>query len=193
MEWLLNRWRGTGVIFASVTGTQIYAVYIALMIGMVSVWYWGLLAGAVFMVGEGMTWGKWVGYLSEPNQEPQLENKKGTGFPYIHQTAELFIKQTEDYRLYCQTALFIRGVYWWVPVLVVMALAGVISWWYVGIGGLIAGVGFPVACEIGKRWKYTLQSRWLNMSQGWENQEVVYGIIQTALVTLPCILRTIPC
>ena len=49
MEWLLNRWRGTGVIFASVTGTQIYAAYIALMIGMVSVWYWGLLAGAVFM------------------------------------------------------------------------------------------------------------------------------------------------
>ena len=82
-------------------------------------------------------------------------------------------------------------MYWWVPVLVVMALAGVISWWYVGIGGLIAGLGFPVACEIGKRWKYTLQSRWLNMSQGWENQEVVYGIIQTALVTLPVIVAVI--
>ena len=188
MEWLLNRWRGTGVIFASVTGTQIYAVYIAIMVGMVSAWYWGVLAGLAFIAGESMSWGKWVGYLTSYEAPEDITNVKGSGFPYIHQTAELFVKQTEDYRLYCQTALFIRGMYWWVPVLVVMALAGVISWWYVGIGGLIAGIGFPVACEIGKRWKYTLQSRWLNMSPGWENQEVVYGIIQTTLVTLPVIV-----
>ena len=70
MEWLLNRWRGTGVIFASVTGTQIYTVYIVILVEMVSAWYWGLLAGAVFMVGEGMTWGKWVGYLLLCPAEP---------------------------------------------------------------------------------------------------------------------------
>lgn len=189
MEPILNRWRGTGVIFAFVTGTQIYAVYIALMIGIVSTWYWGLLAGVVFMVGESMSWGKWVGYLTSNDAPEDVGNTKGSGFPYIHQTAELFVKQDKNYRRYCQIALAIRGVYWWVPVLVVMALAGVISWWYVGIGGLIAGVGFPVACEIGKRWKYTLQSKWFSMSPGWENQEVVYGIIQTTLVTIPCLIK----
>ena len=193
MEWLLNRWRGTGVLFASVSGVNIYAMYIAVAVGIASTWYWGCIAAIAFRIGESITWGKWVGSLCHPEDvnDSVINSKKGTGFPYIHQTAELFVKQTEDYKLYCQTALFIRGIYWWLPVLVVMTLAGVISWWYVGIGGLIAGIGFPVACEIGKRWRYTLQSRWLSMSQGWENQEVVYGAIQTTLVTTPVILAVI--
>ena len=191
MEGLLNRWRGTGKILGPVTGVQIYTIYIVGMVWLASTWYWGITAGLAFMIGESMSWGKWVGYLTSENAPKDVGNIKGSGFPYIHQTAELIVKQTENYRKYCQVSLGIRGVYWWLPVLSVMYLAGVVSWWYVVIGSVVAGAGFPVACELGKNWKYTLQSRWLNMHPGWENQEVVYGLVQMLLVTVPVIVKVI--
>ena len=44
------------------------------------------------------------------------------------------------------------------------------------------GMAFPIACEIGKRITFTrtydLKFIKLSFSQGWENQEVVYGIFQ---------------
>ena len=189
MEWLLNRWRGTGLIIGPVSGVNIYMGYVVLMMALASTWYWGIAAGVAFRLGESMTWGKWIGYLTDEQPVEQLSSNKGKGFPYIHQTAELIVKQEEDYETYCQVALMIRGVYWWLPVLVVMWLAGIVNAWFIVVGALTAGVGFPLACEIGKNWKYTLQSRWLNMSPGWENQEVVYGMIQTLLVTVPVLLE----
>ena len=46
----------------------------------------------------------------------------------------------------------------------------------------LLGIAFPIACEIGKRIKfnktYDLKFIKLSFSQGWENQEVVYGLFQ---------------
>ena len=78
---LLNRWRGTGDIFKifgfAATGNILYAVYIALVIGLLSTWYYGLIAGALYILGESMGWGKWVGYLTADNQIENYNDKDG--------------------------------------------------------------------------------------------------------------------
>ena len=65
MEAILNRWRGTGVIFSisnlNTTGTMIYALYIGLLFGLLSTWYVGLLSLGLFLLGESFGWGKWAG------------------------------------------------------------------------------------------------------------------------------------
>lgn len=183
MEAVLNRWRGT-----SSKGNLAYASYLVILVGLMSQWYWGLLVGAVYVAGESFAWGKWIGYLVGDRRETEVWNKMGTGFPWISQTAELVFKQDRDYLNYCRLALVIRGVYWWMPVLAIGAMAGLVAWWYVIVGGLLAGIGFVVACEIGRVWEYEYKSKWFSMSQGWENQEVVYGGIQFLVVTLPLIV-----
>ena len=188
MEPLLNRWRGTGLIIGPVAGVHVYALYVAIVVGLVSTWYWGLLAAGMFLMGESFSWGKWVGYLTSENGEVEYDNKTGRSFPYIHYIANGIVDQEMNYRLYCQVALAIRGLVWWLPVLAVLGVAGVFPWWLVLVNGVVAGIGFPVACEIGKRWQYTLQSRWLNMSPGWENQEVVYGVMHFLVFTLSIVL-----
>ena len=55
VEPILNRWRGTGKIIGPVTGTNLYALYIAIVVSLVSEWYWGVLAGLAFIVGESMS------------------------------------------------------------------------------------------------------------------------------------------
>ena len=50
------------------------------------------------------------------------------------------------------------------------------------MAGVLLGIAFPIACEIGKRLTFTktydLKFIKLSFSQGWENQEVVYGLFQ---------------
>ena len=65
METILNRWRGTGIIFSHITGTMIYALYIGLLFGLLSTWYVGLLSLGLFLLGEsfgvGIVTGKQIG------------------------------------------------------------------------------------------------------------------------------------
>ena len=85
-------------------------------------------------------------------------------------------------------ALILRGIYWWLPVYMVMAAFGVISWYVAVIAGLVLGLAFPLACELGKRWKfervYDLKFIKLSFSRGWENQEIVYGAMQGLVLLL---------
>ena len=197
---LLNRWRGTGAIATigkfRLIGNIIYALYIAGIVGCayaltfggwISVSY-GLLAGLLYIAGESFAWGKWVGYLTSEDGALEYDNKTGRSFPYIHYIANSIVDQEMNYRLYCQIALAIRGAIWWLPVLGVMYFANIIPMWLLIVNTIVAGIGFPRACEIGKRWKYAKQSKWLNMSEGWENQEVVYGMIQFVIFTLPILV-----
>ena len=43
---------------------------------------------------------------------------------------------------------------------------------------VVLGIGFPIACELGKRWDYNKKFGILHLSRGWENQEVIYGLMQ---------------
>ena len=76
LEMLFNRWRGTGVIFWKINGNTIYAVYWALLVGFFSgTWYWGLLFGGLYILGESFAWGKWVGYVSMRDRETYVPDK----------------------------------------------------------------------------------------------------------------------
>lgn len=176
---LLNRYRGTGDMFTiRITGTMIYTLYLGLLVGFLSTYYYGILVAILFVAGESYSFGKWVGYLVSDNSAIELDNKKGSSFPFIHQIANFFIKEKEDYLNYCRLALSIRGFIWWSPILILLGYIDLINWYQVGINSIILSVGFPIACELSKYWKFNYQSKYLTIQTNWEKQELIYGFIQ---------------
>lgn len=185
-EIVLNRLRGTGDIFKvfsfAITGNILYAAYIALVIGLLSTWYYGLVAGLLYMLGESMGWGKWVGSLCHPESIISLEDRyadnEGIKFPFVHQTANLIVKEREDYELYCQVALGLRGFYWWISLYVFMAFIGLVSYYEAIIISILLGITFPIAAYISTKLDYNGKFWIINYSKGWENQELIYGLFQ---------------
>ena len=215
-----NRFRGTGVIkhFGTLTilnkqvdikfnGNHLYGLIIATILGVVGGVWLGLAVFVAYIIGEAKGWGEWVGSLTrhEPWDEQMLQgnykDEEGKTFPFIYQIANFFIKEKIDgtfeeqcrqYRKHATLALMLRGMYWWLPVYLVMAAFGVISFGVAVIAGVVLGAAFPLACELGRRWKfervYDLKFIKLSFSQGWENQEVVYGAMQGLVFWLVVLL-----
>lgn len=208
---ILNRLRGTGVIKhfgtlnvgkmsvrVNLNGSILYGLYLAVLIGCIGASVWlGLAVLVAYLVGESKGWGEWVGSLTrwEPWDRELIElvykDEEGKTFPFIYQIANSMVKekiegsldeQCKQYRKHATLAIVLRGMYWWLPVYMVMAAFGVISWYVAVIAGLVLGLAFPLACELGKRWKfervYDLKFIKLSFSRGWENQEIVYGAMQ---------------
>ena len=208
---ILNRLRGTGVlkhfgtlkvfnkeIRINFNGNHLYGLYLAVVVGILTM---NALAGVAvliaYLVGEAKGWGEWIGSLTrhEPWTEELLEHNykddEGKTFPFIYQISNFFIKEKIDgtfeeqcrqYRKHATLALMLRGMYWWLPVYGVIAAFGVISWQVAAVAGIVLGIAFPIAAEIGRRMTFTreydLKFIELSFSQGWENQEIVYGAIQ---------------
>ena len=208
---ILNRFRGTGVIkhFGTLkimnkaveikfVGNHLYGLWIALVLGLATMNAWlGLAVFVAYLVGESKGWGEGVGSLTrtEPWDEELIDlvyrDDEGKTFPFIYQIANFFIKekidgtfeeQCKQYRKHATLALMLRGMYWWLPVYLVLAAFGVIGWQVAVVAAVVLGVAFPIAAEIGRRIKferiYDLKFIKLSFSQGWENQEIVYGAIQ---------------
>ena len=179
-------------------GNHLYGLWIALVLGIATMNAWlGLVVLVAYLIGEAKGWGEWVGSLTrhEPWDEQMLQHnyqdKEGKTFPFIHQIANSIIPEkiegtfesrVEQYKNYATLALFIRGFYWWGMVYFTLAIFGIISYEVAMMISLLLGMAFPIACEIGKRITFTrtydLKFIKLSFSQGWENQEVVYGIFQ---------------
>ena len=202
---LLNRWRGTGTIVTigkfRLIGNIIYALYIAGIVGCayaltfggwISVGY-GLLGGLLYILGESFAWGKWVGHLTDYDGvgKPDYDNDDGRSFPYIHYIAQAIVKQENDYTRYCEVALTIRGLFWWLPLLVLLGTIDLISWYQVAFSSIFLAVGFPVACYLGTLLKVEYKSKYLNMSRGWENQELVYGLFHWIGINLALMIKFI--
>lgn len=199
IEGVLNRWRGTGTIFSiskfRVIGNIIYALYLGLMVGFLSyflnitifefscvvssliIWFSTI---ALYIFGESFAWGKWIGHITDYDKlhKPDYDNDDGRSFPYIHYIANAIVNQEKNYTRYCEVALFLRGLVWWSPLYVMFYLLGFISGLETVIISILLGLGFPIAGYIGNRIKIEYKSRFLNLSRGWENQEVVYGVFQ---------------
>lgn len=205
---VVNRLRGTGLIkhfgvlniFSkainiNLVWNHIYALYIGLVVGLLTMnVYAGLLALAVYIAGEAKGWGEWVGALT--NYEPidkkwleeQYQDNEGKKFPFIHQisnflineqsTSPLFEDRLKQYFRYATLALILRGIYWWLPIYIVMAYFGIISYLEAIIIGISLGLSFPIACKLGKLWNFNKKFGILSFSRGWENQEIVYGLFQ---------------
>lgn len=204
---VLNRLRGTGLIkhfgvlniFSksiniNLVWNHIYAMYIGLVVGLLTMnVYAGLLAFAVYIAGEAKGWGEWIGALikydlvDEKWLEEQYQDNEGKKFPFIHQISNFFIKEQiigefetrlKQYFRYATLALVLRGIYWWLPVYMVMAYFGVISYVEALIIGICLGLSFPIACKLGKLWNFNKKFGVVVFNRGWENQEIIFGLFQ---------------
>ena len=119
--------------------------------------------------------------------QQQYKDNEGVGFPYIHQIANAVVKEQiegtleeklKQYNKYATLALTLRGMYWWGLVYGVIAWFGLINLYEYAAIVAILGIGFPIACEIGKMITSNGKIWKIEWSQGWENQELVYGLIQ---------------
>lgn len=173
---------------------HVYGLYLALVVGLLAMNVWaGLAVLVAYLVGESKGWGEWVGALTrwetkdEEWLQRQYKDNEGVGFPYIHQIANAITKEQvegtleeklKQYHKYAMLALTLRGMFWWGLVYGVMAMFGVISGITAVVATVLLGVGFPIACELGKRWNFNKKFGILSFSRGWENQEVIYGLMQ---------------
>ena len=173
---------------------HIYGLYLALVFGLLAMNVWaGLAVLVAYLIGESKGWGEWVGALTRwetKNEEwlqRQYDDEEGWGLPFIHNIANFVFKEKIEgtleerliqYNKYAITALAIRGIVWWGLVYGVMALFGVISGMTALVATIALGIGFPIACELGKRWDYNKKFGILHLSRGWENQEIIYGLMQ---------------
>jgi len=193
LEPILNRWRGTGKIFWKISGNIIYAIYWCILIFSLSFLYYnsyisiliGLLFAGLYILGESFCWGKWVGYLTYSDSPEDYDNPDGKSFPWVHYIAETFIEQRDDYKNYCRLALAIRGLFWWVLPVTFLYSIQLIPLWFVPVTLMGLSIGFPIAAELGKRLDFEYHSRYLNLSRGWENQELIYGFIHFLFLTAP--------
>lgn len=148
------------------------------------------LGAGLYIFGESFAWGKWVGWLTDWEKQAveDYDNDDGRSFPYIHFIAQSIIKQEVNYTRYCQVALSIRGFIEWTPLLILLGAIGLLPWYVVAINSIILSIGFPIACYIGNMMNIEYRSKYLNLSKGWENQEVVYGLIQFLCLNLSIFL-----
>lgn len=184
LEAILNRLRGTGDVLRigglKVTGVMLYALYLMIVVTMMTEWYYALAFSVLFIVGESYAWGKWIGFLVdyENKHEPEYNSKVGKGFPYIHYIANVFAPETRNYKLYCQTALAIRGFFWFAPIYGLLYYIGLINTTETIALITILSIGFPIACDVGRNWDYNNKIGVLEFKRGWENQEIAYGAMQ---------------
>jgi len=135
----------------------------------------------LYYLGQSFGWGKWVGALLEQKEASKGERFKyeeeghtiialperkifgikipAINFSYwdgIHHLANLIINFEKEgkYLDYCRVALSIRGIYWWLPVLVPFVVLGAVSNLYLTLVYLILlGITFPLSEEIALRYK----------------------------------------
>lgn len=171
---ILNRLRGTWAIMAKVNGL-ILGIGLYLLTGNVIA---GIALAIAYVAGESMGWGKWIGGVIDGNKtatEAELADEEGRNNG-IHWLANKIAPETEDYAKYCFVALAIRGVYWWLPVMLVLVYFGVIVYGLgIALAGLL-GIAFPLSVVIANK-----TSKWFSvkfMNDSWGQAEVWYGIAQ---------------
>lgn len=185
MEILLNRWRGTGKIFSisifNITGTIIYALYLGLLLGLITQWYVGILVLIGFLIGESFGWGKWVGALCYPETKKDLEkeyqDKEGYNFPFIHYLANFITPEKKDFFKYCNLALYFRGMIWGLFLYLALVLFDYISYLEYIIISIIYGIGFPLSCYLSRKKSFNYKNKFISIVGKWESQEVYYGFI----------------
>lgn len=173
---------------------HVYGLYLALVLVLLSMNVWaGLAVLVAYLVGESKGWGEWVGALTrwenkdEEWLQRQYKDNEGVGFPYIHQIANAIVKEQiegtleeklKQYHKYATLALALRGMFWWGLVYGTASMFGVVSVLEAVVITVILGIGFPVACWLGKKMDFSRKYGILHLSRGWENQELVYGLMQ---------------
>ena len=166
MFWILNRLRGQYACFAKVN-----ALVVALLIfAFLGNFYLAIICGFGYLLGEAKGWGVWVGALiTHSDFKDERENR------LIERIAARLFEPKTHWLAYCRLCLSLRGLLWWLPVFVPLAFVGLYG---APLLVVALAVGFPLACELGYRTKWTLRFRAFEASDAWGRQEVFYGAMQ---------------
>lgn len=156
----LNRWRGTWAWFAKVEAT-----FFGLIFGLATQdYYIGISMATLFLGGESMGWGEWVGGMIRkikwlPDRNTSRENP-------IYRIGKIATRFSEiDTLDYHATALFIRGIYWWLPAL--FPLFWALDAPIVILAIFTLAMGFPMSLVFATA-----------DNEHWKNAEHSYGHIQ---------------
>lgn len=198
---ILNRLRGTESWMSKVISIILFVI-VYLSFGNV---YVASAVGLGYLLGESFGWGEWVGTLCVKRENMNLEGFVSTeGQSWgIKQLAQFITKidfsnlTVSEWIKYCNVALAIRGLYWWIPTLAPLYFVGVSGFVLVSVIVLLS-IGFPIACYIGYLTapKFNIHFKFfekydlpLEMAGGWEHQEVWYGLMQD--ISFICIIISI--
>lgn len=165
MFWILNRLRGQYSYFA-----KLNALVVALLIfAFLGNFCLAIICGLGYFLGEAKGWGVWVGALTSHGADKGERESRS-----IEWLAGRFIPRAH-WLAYCRLCLFLRGLLWWLPVFVPLVFAGIYGAPFLAV---VLAAGFPLACELGYRTKWTLKFRAFEASDAWGRQEVFYGAMQ---------------
>nr|DAN69591.1 MAG TPA: hypothetical protein [Caudoviricetes sp.] len=165
MFWILNRLRGQYGYFAKAN-----ALVVALLIfAFLGNFYLAIICGLGYLLGEAKGWGVWVGALTSHGADKGESESRG-----IEALAGRFIPRAH-WIAFCRVCLFIRGLIWWLPVLVPLAFVGIYG---APLFAVLLAVGFPLACELGYRTNFRFRLKRLEIESAWARQELLYGAMQ---------------
>lgn len=164
---ILNRLRGQYSYFAKVN-----ALVVALLIfAFLGNFYLAIICGLGYLAGEAKGWGVWVGALTShggdkgESESRSIEWLVGRFIPRVHWIA------------FCRACLAIRGLIWWLPVFVPLAFVGLYA---APLLAVLLAAGFPLACELGYRTKFSFAFKSFEVKTAWARQELFYGAMQDA-------------
>jgi len=196
---VLNRWRGSRMdqligsdLWFIKNGAPVAAVGLMLIVvGLTQDWLIGFLAGLAYFGGETFGWAKWVrsapfwwtDWQKQYNRNwLARETGKSSG---IHQIANFFFKETEDFTNYAILALILRGIWWWAPFYTVLAFFNVVSVSIAIIATIAMGLLFPVCYYIGGK-LHEVDSLRNSIFFGiyMNNAEKIYGFAQGVIIAL---------
>lgn len=165
MFWVLNRLRGQYSYFA-----KINALIVALLIfALYGNFFVAIVCGLGYLLGEAKGWGVWIGALTSHGADKGERESRG-----IEWLAGRFISRTH-WLAFCRVCLFIRGLLWWLPVFVPLAFAGIYG---APLLAVLLAAGFPLACELGYRTKFSFAFKSFEVKTAWARQELFYGAMQ---------------
>ena len=206
----LNRARGSAAgLFDNIATYVAGLVPAALLLyfsPMFAVWplKWNLLLCLIpfagYVGGESWGWGKWIGGIIGAGKHTEYDKDQGDENG-IHWITSKIVDQRDDYLKYCRIALGLRGIWWWLPVLLPMFIMGAFGGWVIGaikmiVATILFGVGFPVSFDVARRAFLKIKKKEeLGFTDGvgdgnfvWEWGEWIYGAIHGLLLALLVII-----
>jgi len=143
-----------------------------------------------YLMGESWGWGEWIGGIIDHGANPQLTNKQGFENG-IHWIANQVFDEEKRYLNYCRFALFLRGIWWWLPALLSLLVFGAMGVWYWAIikfiiAMVVIGMGFPLSVEISRWWN--LRKDKYDGNVVWAEAEALYGGLHGLVIALMLII-----
>lgn len=173
---ILNRLRGQYGYFAKANALAVSLLIFAFY----GNFFVAIICGLGYFAGEAKGWGVWVGALTSHGADKGESKSRG-----IEWLAGRFISRAR-WIAFCRVCLAIRGLIWWLPVFVPLVFVGLYA---APLLAVALAAGFPLACELGYRTKFSFAFKNFEVKTAWARQELFYGAMQDVAFLILWIAR----